>query len=259
MKMRRRALGIAFGVALVAALVPASALAHGGDEGGEEAELKGVIESLPGTTDFVGDWVVSGTTVHVTAETEIEQEDGAVAVGASVEVEGTPEADGSITAEKIEVEEGAEDDEFGEIEFEGVVQSLPASTDLVGDWVVSGLTVHVTTDTELEQESGAFAIGALVEVKGLLELDGSVTADEIEIEDESEFDEGSGSLSGVVQHRPKTGTVGAWRVSKQIVRVNEGTKILRHGHPLVRGADVRVVGIWRANGSIRATRIVVRG
>ena len=45
----------------------------GGDNG--DAEIHGIIESLP-ATGFVGDWIVSGQTVHVTAQTEIKQEHG---------------------------------------------------------------------------------------------------------------------------------------------------------------------------------------
>lgn len=261
MKMRRRALGIAFGVALVAALVPASALAHGGDEGGEEAELEGVIESLPATTGFIGDWIVSDTIVHVTAETEIDDNNDAVAVGATVEVEGTAEADGHVTAEEIEVEEDADDDDFGVIEFEGVVAALPATPGFVGDWVVSGHIVHVTTATEIQVQGNLLSIGALVEVEGLLEADGSVTAEKIEVREEAgDFEEDSAALSGIVQHLPKSGGLtGKWRVSKQVVRVKEGTKIVRHGHALGRGARVRVLGKWLANGSIRATKVIVRG
>ena len=91
--MRLRFIGLAAVVALLAALAPASAFASDGP-GDDEDELEGVIQSLPGTADFVGNWVVSGTTVHVTSDTEIDQEHGAVAVGATVQVKGTAETDG---------------------------------------------------------------------------------------------------------------------------------------------------------------------
>ena len=85
-RMRLRIIGTIAVVAVLAALVPAiAASAH--DNEGESDKLEGVIASLPGTAGFVGDWVVSGTTVHVTADTEIEQEHGPIAVGATVEVE----------------------------------------------------------------------------------------------------------------------------------------------------------------------------
>src|SRR5262245_15380287 len=76
----------------------------GDDEG--DFEFRGVIEALPNTPGFIGDCTVSGRTVRVSAATEIEQEDGQVMVGATVEVEGFVQTDNSIKAEEIEVESG---------------------------------------------------------------------------------------------------------------------------------------------------------
>jgi hypothetical protein len=91
------------------------------------------------------------------------------------------ERTGSITAAKVQIEEGADDDAFGEAELHGTVQSLPATTGFIGDWVVSGITVHVTAATEIEAEGGMIAVGSFVEVKGLSEADGSITASKVEL------------------------------------------------------------------------------
>ena len=179
MDRRIRFAGVA--VALIVALVPAAAVqARDGGDGSDDGEFQGVIESLP-STGAIGDWLVSGTTVHVSAVTEIDDEDGAIAVGASVEVEGTTGTDGSITATEIDVTQDSEDDSSGEAELHGTVESLLATVGLVGDWVVSGITVHVTDATEIETEHGTIAVGSFVEVKGLSEADGSITASEIEL------------------------------------------------------------------------------
>src|SRR2546425_233348 len=63
---------------------------------GNEEKFTGVIENLPNTAGSIGDWRVSGRTVHVTGSTRIEQEDGRVAVGATVKVEGTTRSDNSF-------------------------------------------------------------------------------------------------------------------------------------------------------------------
>ncbi len=242
--------------ALLAAFVPSSAVADDGPE--SEAKLTGIVESLPSTPGFVGDWVVSGTTVHVTSSTEIDQEDGALAVGATVEVEGTAESDGSITADKVEVKEASDDDQSGRIEFQGIVESLPATPGFVGDWVVSGTTVHVTSSTEIDQNDGALAVGSAVEVKGLAESDGSITADKVEVKEASDVEDGSASLVGILQSIPSTPTlVGRWKVSGHVVRVRETTRI-RHRGRLHRGASVRVLGRWMPSGTVRASTIVVR-
>ena len=96
--------------AIVASLLLAlSALPSGtvfaeGSGSDDAYELHGAITKLPGTPNFVGDWTVGDKIVHVTATTKLDQEHGAVAIGAYVEVKGTPNSDGSITATKIEIQ-----------------------------------------------------------------------------------------------------------------------------------------------------------
>ena len=70
----------------------------------EDTELDGVVEVMP-ADGLIGTWQVSGTTVQVTETTRIDQEMGALVVGAPVEVEGAAQADGSILATEIEVED----------------------------------------------------------------------------------------------------------------------------------------------------------
>ncbi len=73
------------------------------DDEGKEVELEGTIEVLPGDPQYIGIWVVSNQTVHVTAETEIDKR-GWVRLGAQVEIKGHTREDNSIVAEKIKVE-----------------------------------------------------------------------------------------------------------------------------------------------------------
>jgi len=154
--------------------------APGGIPAGEKS-FRGAIESLPGT-GFAGDWKVSGKTVHVTAATSIDAEHGTPVVGAFVEVQGTSRSDGSIDATKIEVKFAQPAGTPAPTEFRGAVESLPATAGFVGDAVVSGRTVHITTTTRIEQEDGALAVGAMVEVKGTARTDGSLDATRIEVE-----------------------------------------------------------------------------
>ncbi len=152
----------------------------------------------------------------------------------------------------------ADDGQESEAKLTGVVESLPSTPGFVGDWVVSGTTVHVTSSTEIEQEDGTLAVGATVEVKGLAGSDGSITADEIEVKDASDVQEGSASLVGTLQAIPSTPTlVGRWKVSGHVVRVRETTRI-RHRSRLHRGARVRVLGRWMPDGTVRASTIVAR-
>jgi len=112
--------------------------------------FRGAIESLPGT-GVVGDWKVSGKIVHVTAATLLDQEHGAPAVGAFVEVQGATRADGSVDATKIEVKFAPPAGTPAPTEFRGAVESLPAAAGFVGDAVVSSRTIHITTTTRIDQ------------------------------------------------------------------------------------------------------------
>jgi hypothetical protein len=129
----------------------------------------------------VGDWSVSGTTIHVTASTVINREHGAVSLGALVEIKGTLGADGAIVATSIEIKTNYDDS--GSASVKGSIESLPSSANLLGDWVVKGRTVHVISSTKLKAEHAAFTIGRRVKVKGTPMTDGSVVATRIQVMD----------------------------------------------------------------------------
>jgi hypothetical protein len=77
--------------------------------GGPFIWLEGAIESLP-EEGLVGDWVVDGRTVRVSAHTHIEDEDR-IAEGVTVKVKGYVQEDDSIRAWKIEVKDHHDDDD----------------------------------------------------------------------------------------------------------------------------------------------------
>jgi len=96
-----------------------------------------------------------------------------------------------------------------------------------------------------------------VKVEGLAEADGSVTAHEIEGIDEEDCDEDSVTLTGTATAVPNGDHVGRWRVSRHTVKVVAATRIVNESC-LSKGSRVRVLGSIRANGSIRAAKIVVK-
>jgi hypothetical protein len=54
---------------------------------------------------------------------------------------------------------------------------------LIGDWVVGGTTVQVSSATEIDESKGPVAVGVRVEVRGTSRADGSVEAEQIKVED----------------------------------------------------------------------------
>lgn len=233
----------------------------GGDDG--NAELHGTIEQLP-ASGFVGDWRVSGRTIHVDSSTRIKQEHGHVAVGAAVEVKGDQRGDGSIDANTVEVESGASsgsDDGSDDVnELHGTIEQLPQSG-LVGDWRVSGRVVRVTGATSIEQEHGQAVVGAAVEVKGAPQSDGSLAASRIEVNPTNGGGStgGEATFFGTVQSFPQSGLVGLWMVSDRAVRVSDSTTIEReHGATPGVGSYVKVEGSQQTDGSIAARSVEVK-
>lgn len=227
--------------------------------GSNSNELKGAIESLPSTTNRIGDWKVSGRIVHVTAATRIDQEHGPVAVGAYVEVKGASQADGSLTATEIEVKEsaGSGGASANYVKFYGTIEALPGGATLVGQWTVSGRKVNVTATTRIEQRSNPPAVGRSVEVAGTLDAAGTVTAIKIEVKDATGA--GQVELLGKIETLPNTtGWIGDWKVAGRTVRVTATTRIKREYAPVTVGAFVEVKGAQQNDGSINASRIEVK-
>jgi len=227
--------------------------AGGGPPAGETSFL-GTLQGLPAGSG-AGDWTVSGKTVHVTASTRINQNNGPLAIGATVQVEGTSRSDGSVDARSIEVRAPAPGGGGapGLAEFRGAIEQFQAGA---GDWRVGGRTVHVSGSTVLRNEGGAFAVGAFVEVKGTSRADGSIDATSIEVK----FSPGAGArpaeLSGAVEALPAAaGNVGDWTVAGKTIHVSAVTHLDRDEGTFALGSFVEVKGTLRSDGSVDASRI----
>jgi hypothetical protein len=84
----------------------------------------------------------------------------------------------------------AEDDDA---EFEGIVEALPP-TGTVGAWRIGGRTVWVTDRTEIDREGQVLAPGLRVEVEGVAQQDGSIVAEEIEVQEADDDDDGGPAI-----------------------------------------------------------------
>lgn len=85
--------------------VKSSSTTGGDDSEGQPASFKGTIDRLPSSTDFTGDWLIDGRTVHVVSSTRLKAEHGIFAVGTRVKVKGMQMADGSTVASRIQVKD----------------------------------------------------------------------------------------------------------------------------------------------------------
>jgi hypothetical protein len=69
----------------------------------------------------------------------------------------------------------------GKIEIEGLIQAMPAEGH-VGEWKVGNKVVHVNAATVIKEKDGKAVVGKKVDVKGVIEENGLVTATKIETE-----------------------------------------------------------------------------
>jgi hypothetical protein len=231
-----------------------------GSDDNAQPTFKGTIEILSTAAGFIGDWRVGGRTIHVSAATRIETEFGPVAVGAFVEIHGTVRADGSMDATKIETKSNVAGGD-GRDELKGSIEALPGTGGFIGDWRVSSRTVHVSADTIINQEHGAAAVGASVEVAGTQRADGSIDATRIEVQPSSGDSSGEGqstNVKGAIQSLPSSSLVGDWTVGGRLVHVVSSTKFNAEHGAFVVGARVKVKGMQMADGSVVATKVQLR-
>src|SRR2546422_1385623 len=154
-----------------------------------ETEFEGTVDAIDGKV-----LTVAGRKVAVTDATKIEKDDAAatfadLVLGTPVEVEGTLNADGTVTASEISIEER---NEAERIAFVGTLTQITGNTLTVGGRMVnvSPTTVIVKGDTTLTLAD--LKVGDRLLVRGTVQADMSVNATRIRVlprEDEDEPEE----------------------------------------------------------------------
>src|SRR5213594_1443096 len=154
-----------------------------------ETEFEGTVEAIDGTL-----LTVAGRKVAVTDATKIRKDDAAatfanLVLGTPVEVEGTLNADGSVTASEISIEDR---NEVERVAFVGTLTQITGNTLTVGGRMVnvSPTTVIVKGDTTLTLAD--LKVGDRLLVRGTVQADMSVNATRIRVlprEDEDEPEE----------------------------------------------------------------------
>src|SRR6266853_1095509 len=143
-----------------------------------ETEFEGAVDAIDGAV-----LTVAGRKVAVTDATKIRKDDAAavfadLALGTPVEVEGTLNADGSVTASEISVEDRNDVDR---VAFVGTLTQINGNTLTVG-----GLTVNVGSATAIVRGDTTLTladlkVGDRVLVRGAVQADRSVDATRIRV------------------------------------------------------------------------------
>ena len=148
-----------------------SATAGTGDLGTDD-EIKGFV-SNPGAASFL----INGTTVSFGAGTTFE-DNFTLADGQLVEVHGTPTSPTTFDATLVELDDDLFDADFsGEFEIEGVIQSIVPDGAGGGDVTINGKTYTVGDISALSED-------LRIEIKGVLQADGSIVI--TRVQDEAE-------------------------------------------------------------------------
>lgn len=151
-----------------------------GDGSGTEdtsASIAGTLTAMSGAKPALV-LTVAGTVVRTTSTTEVRRRGDvqtldALQVGQTVHVVGTRQADGSLIARKIDIDDDAPG---GEFEIEGAMGGLSGTCPVL-NFGVNGFQVRTTAATSFD--GGACATlksGTKVQVKGTRAADGVVTA-----------------------------------------------------------------------------------
>lgn len=196
----------------------------------ESDDLVGAVSAI-----VAPNLTVAGKTISTTSATLFFQGGAAVtldalAVGQIVEVEGVPQADGSILARKITIEgqDGANDDRGGdddggrEPRLEGTLTAISGTT-----LTVNGVSVTTSAATVFEAGDESrislsnLAVGQRVEVRGTPQPDGSFTASKVEIDADENGAEGQ-RLTGAVT--AVDAVAGSVTIGTTAVLVNAGTR-----------------------------------
>lgn len=186
-------------------------------------EFTGPVEAIGSNQ-----WTIAGRTVAVSQTTQI---DNGIVVGNLVKAAGVIKPDGTWLADSISLltETGLP------FEFTGVVQHIGAAS-----WTISGVTVAVTTTTEIE---AGLQVGSLVKAEGHILPNGTWQADEIqrapEFENRFEF-------SGIVQSMAPWTVSGITFTTTQQTAIDAGIKI---------GDRVKVAGRILPDGTWQADEI----
>ena len=284
-----------YAFATIAAIIFATAIWTGHTASAQQLNWTGRITTMP-VGGSAGQWVVGGRTFTATAATDIREDKGPLATGVCAEVEyvGTAEP---FSATKI-ASKNSDDcgtatptptttpgatpsttpsptpgggcgvgcqpaptgtpsaTPSGEAERYGRIDSFPAN--LIGEWVVNGVTYTATAGSEFKQEDGPFAVGACVKVHALTT---TTPATVREIETERAYrcggQSGAGAEAeayGVLQSFPAN-LIGEWNVGGMVYVADAATEFKQEGGPFATGTTVKVHFSTDAAGVNRAREI----
>lgn len=215
---RRNILVVMAVLALVAlSLTPAAAAPVSAADPSFDVRFTGVIQTVGSQTEA---WVIGGQKLSVDATTTVLNLI-APAPGLWADVAAQKLPDGSLLARQITVRKE-------QVRLRGILSGKP-TTGSVGEWVIAGVPVTVTTDTKTSTRAGSLTVGKWVEAV-LTEDKGVLTAQQII----AIGDQDSVTVSGEIQEL----TDAYWLISGIKLNIQAESAASAHDGTLISGTPV---------------------
>lgn len=262
---------VAFVIALYGLILATLSLQAAAGQPTGDNRVRGLLVARP--AGVAGEWKVGTQTFIASAATEIKVENGPLEIGACTEVEfhDAKQADFIRSLPALECNEATTTTPAPsttaspspsattgtpgtEQEARGLVETMPAN--LIGTWVINGVSYLTTASTEFKQENGPFAIGSCVKVHYAI---GSTPAVVREIEtklagdcSQSGTPNATGTpaattspgderkVMGQIEAMPEVGLWGEWSISGVKYNATASARLRQEDGPFVPSACVEV-------------------
>ncbi|NOT27391.1 MAG: hypothetical protein HOP16_14970 [Acidobacteria bacterium] len=237
---------------------PGNGKPEAGDSGKPEktfhGSLSGFVTAVSGTSITVRGITVTPAPGAIIRHGNRILDFTGIVVGNHVQAKGTM-TQGALLASEIKVEETKRED-GDDNERSGTISGLAATTGCpVLTFVIGTTTIRTSSTTVFEDVlCSALANGAVVEVSGVLQTDGSILATKVELEDDEDDAKVEGQVSGLssIASCPVVSfTIGTKQITTSASTTFEDVTCAA----LVNGLDVEVKGVVQSNGSILATKV----
>ena len=159
------------------------------NRGQQLQERRGIVSALSGTCPTL---TFTLGTLRITTTGSTYFKDGACATvqnGMAVEVNGQPQADGSLVAMLVKQRDNDEDDDDDEDEddddearIEGTVSALSGTCPVIS-FTARNTSVTTTSATRFDDGCSAVVDGSRVEVRGIRQTNGSIVASRVKLDD----------------------------------------------------------------------------
>jgi hypothetical protein len=195
-------------------------------------------------------WTISGISLAIDGDTLISSEPR---MGLLANAAAALQTDNSLLALRIRVLWQEHGGPQPPITLTGVIEQMPPNGQ-VGQWIVAGINVVVSRNTQINQSNGMAVVGAEVTVIGH-QADGTIVAREIVVINSPVAGEPV-RFHGRIEVLPNNGLLGAWVIAGRTVHVTENTSVLGERFARV-GAVAQVWGIVQPSGEVVATNLVI--